>query len=77
MELALEFTFEAMLGEPLVPGAGPYGTRMIVPLAGGTSAERINGTLAGPARTGRSSADGWARWTCGARSSPTTARSSS
>ena len=36
MELALEFTFEAMLGEPLVPGAGPYGTRMVVLLAGGT-----------------------------------------
>ena len=36
MELALEFTFEAMLGEPLVPGAGPYGTRMVIPLSAGT-----------------------------------------
>jgi hypothetical protein len=63
MELALEFTFEAQLGEPLVPGAGPYGTRMVVPLAGGTvSGERITGTVTG---TGGDWAlvgpDGWAR----------------
>jgi len=25
MELAPEFTFEAMPGEPLIPSAGPYG----------------------------------------------------
>jgi Protein of unknown function (DUF3237) len=48
MELALGLTFKAQLGEPLVPGAGPYGTRMVIPLAGGTvSGERINGTLTG------------------------------
>ena len=63
MELALEFTFEAMLGEPLVPGAGPYGTRMVIPLSAGTvRGARINGTLAGIggdwALVG---ADGWAR----------------
>jgi hypothetical protein len=63
MELALEFTFEAQLGEPLVPGAGPYGTRMVIPLASGTvKGDRITGTVTG---TGGDWAlvgpDGWAR----------------
>lgn len=63
MELALEFMFEAQLGEPLIPGAGPYGTRMVVPLASGTvKGERITGTVTG---TGGDWAlvgpDGWAR----------------
>ena len=64
MELALEFTFEVVLGEPLVPGAGPNGTRMVVLLAGGTVSGRADqpGRWPAPARTGRSSAsDGWAR----------------
>ncbi len=63
MELVLEFTFEAQLGEPLVPGAGPYGTRMVIPLTSGTvSGERINGTLAGSgADWALVGPDGWAR----------------
>ena len=48
MELVHEFDFHADLGEPLVPGAGPMGTRMIVSVAGGwAKGERINGTVEG------------------------------
>jgi Protein of unknown function (DUF3237) len=48
MELVHEFDFQAEMGEPLVVGAGPMGTRMIVSVAGGRAwGERINGTIEG------------------------------
>ena len=49
MELELEFTFEATLESgSLMLGAGPYGARAIVSVAGGwVKGDRINGTLVG------------------------------
>ena len=53
MELVHEFDFRAEMGEALVPGEGPLGTRMIVSVtAGSASGERINGTLQGAGPTG-------------------------
>ncbi len=50
MELVHEFDFRAEMGEALVPGAGPLGTRMIVSVAGGSArGDRINGTFQGAA----------------------------
>ena len=48
MELTLEFTYEAELGESLMIGNGPYGTRLSVSVAGGwAKGDRISGTLVG------------------------------
>jgi hypothetical protein len=49
MELVHEFDLHADLGDTLVPGAGPMGTRLVAPVEGGwVKGERINGTLVGP-----------------------------
>jgi hypothetical protein len=48
VKLEYEFTYEAELADALIPGAGPYGTRMVVPVAGGwAKGDRISGTLTG------------------------------
>jgi hypothetical protein len=48
MELVHEFDLHAELGDSLVPGAGPLGTRMIVSVASGSvKGDRINGKVAG------------------------------
>jgi hypothetical protein len=48
MELIHEFTFRADVGAPIVPGAGPYGTRMVMSVTGGwAKGDRISGTLTG------------------------------
>jgi hypothetical protein len=48
MDLELEFTFEATLGSSLTVGAGPFGARTIVSVAGGwVKGDRISGTLVG------------------------------
>jgi hypothetical protein len=63
MDLELEFVYEAELGEALVVGAGPYGTRMVIPVAGGwAKGERISGSLRGAgADWAVIGPDGWAR----------------
>lgn len=44
--LQYEFTLHVALEPNIVAGAGPYGTRMVAPVAGGTvSGERLNGTI--------------------------------
>ncbi|HUC37822.1 MAG TPA: DUF3237 domain-containing protein [Acidimicrobiales bacterium] len=48
MDLELEFTYEAELGEPLMLPNGPYGTRVVVPAVGGQAkGDRISGTFVG------------------------------
>jgi hypothetical protein len=48
MQLEHEFTYEAELTEPLMLGTGPYGTRLVVPVAGGSvKGDRVRGTLVG------------------------------
>ncbi len=48
MELVHEFTFQADLAPPLACPPGPFGTRTIVPVTGGSAqGERIRGTLVG------------------------------
>jgi hypothetical protein len=48
MELVHEFTYQAHLAPPLLAGAGPPGTRMIVPVTGGWArGDRLRGTLVG------------------------------
>jgi hypothetical protein len=48
MELVHEFTFRATLGDTLIPGAGPLGTRAIITVTGGwAKGERINGSVVG------------------------------
>jgi len=48
MELVHEFTLQAHLGETLMPGAGPLGTRAVVSVTGGSAqGERINGSVVG------------------------------
>jgi hypothetical protein len=50
MDLELEFTFVAENGQPLRVGNGPYGTRIVAPVAGGpVTGARIHGTLASAA----------------------------
>ncbi len=63
MELAHEFIYEAELDQPLTPGNGPYGTRLVVPVAGGwVKGDRISGTLVGGgADWALLGPDGWAR----------------
>lgn len=49
MDLIHEFTYQAQLGDTLMPGRGPLGTRAIATVAGGWArGERINGTVVGP-----------------------------
>jgi hypothetical protein len=48
MNLELEFTYDAKLAPALAPGAGPYGTRMVMPVVDGSAkGTRISGTLVG------------------------------
>ena len=48
MDLALEFTYEATLAEPLMIGPGPYGARAYFPVTGGTvKGDRISGSFVG------------------------------
>ncbi|MDX2378688.1 MAG: DUF3237 domain-containing protein [Acidimicrobiia bacterium] len=48
MELIHEFTFQAHLGDTLVPGAGPQGTRVVANVTGGWArGERISGSIVG------------------------------
>ena len=63
MELVHEFTYEAELSDTLVAGAGPFGTRLVVSVAGGwAKGHRINGTLSGAAADwALIGPDGWAR----------------
>ena len=63
MDLELEFTYDAKLAPALVPGAGPYGTRMVMTVMDGqVKGERISGTLAGAgADWAVIGPDGWAR----------------
>lgn len=63
VDLQYEFTYEAELGEALVVGAGPYGTRMVIPVTGGAAkGERISGQLTGGgADWALIGPDGWAR----------------
>lgn len=63
MELEHEFTYEAELADSLVVGAGPYGTRLVVSVAGGwAKGDRISGTLTGAgADWALIGPDGWAR----------------
>jgi len=63
MDLELEFTYDAKLAPALVPGAGPYGTRMVMTVVGGQAkGERISGTLTGAgADWAVIGPDGWAR----------------
>jgi hypothetical protein len=48
MDLVHEFTFQAQLGETLLPGTGPLGTRAVVSVSGGSAkGERISGSVVG------------------------------
>lgn len=48
MELIHEFTYQAQLGDTLVPGRGPFGTRAIATVTGGWArGERITGSVVG------------------------------
>ena len=63
MDLELEFTYDAKLAPALVPGPGPYGTRMVMTVVDGQAkGERISGTLTGAgADWAVIGPDGWAR----------------
>lgn len=63
MNLEPEFTYDANLEPALVPGAGPYGTRMVMTVIGGqVKGERISGSLVGAgADWAVIGPDGWAR----------------
>ena len=63
MNLEPEFTYDAKLEPALVPGAGPYGTRMVMTVIGGqVKGERISGALVGAgADWAVIGPDGWAR----------------
>ena len=63
MNLEPEFTYDAKLEPALVPGAGPYGTRMVMTVIGGTvKGDRISGSLVGAgADWAVIGPDGWAR----------------
>jgi hypothetical protein len=64
MDLELEFTYEAEMGEGQVVGSGPYGTRMVIPVSGGwVKGARINGTVtSGGGDWALIGPDGWARF---------------
>lgn len=48
MDLQLEFTYDAKLAPAVIPGPGPFGTRMVMPVTGGQAkGDRISGTLVG------------------------------
>lgn len=48
MDLQLEFTYDAKLAPALIVGAGPYGTRMVMPVVDGRAkGDRISGSLVG------------------------------
>lgn len=48
MDLEFEFAYDAKLAPALIPGPGPYGTRMIMPVVDGRArGDRINGNLVG------------------------------
>ena len=48
MELDYEFTYSARLKQPLNVGAGPFGTRMVFEVVGGTvHGDRLSGTVLG------------------------------
>jgi hypothetical protein len=63
MDLAHEMTLHIQLSPDVVsPGAGPFGTRMVVPLATGTvKGDRISGTLHGGADWLLLASDGYGR----------------
>lgn len=63
MDLAYEFSYHADLAEPLMVGAGPRGTRIVVPVTGGrVKGERIKGSFIGGGGDWLLlGADGWAR----------------
>ena len=49
MELVKEAVMHAELGEQLIPGGTPTGTRIVAPVTGGwIKGERLNGTIEGP-----------------------------
>ncbi len=49
MDLALEFTYDVELGQPQMPGPGPYGNRIVAPVTGGSvTGDRIHGSVLGP-----------------------------
>ena len=49
MELVKEAVMHAELGEQLVPGGTPTGTRIVAPVTGGwVKGDRLNGTIEGP-----------------------------
>lgn len=48
MRLEYEFTYSAQLKPPLNVGTGPFGTRMVFEVTGGTvEGDRLNGTILG------------------------------
>jgi len=48
MDLQLEFTYGAKLAPAVIPGPGPFGTRMVMPVTGGRAeGDRISGDLVG------------------------------
>jgi len=63
MNLEYEFTYSVSLKEPLSVGAGPYGTRLVVEVTGGTfEGKRLNGKiLTGGADWLLFGPDGWGR----------------
>lgn len=63
MNLTLECTFDMQLGQPLMPGPGPYGNRVVAPLAGGRCVgERLNGDFLAPGADWLLiGSDGWGR----------------
>jgi Protein of unknown function (DUF3237) len=63
MNLEYEFSYQATLNEPLVVGAGPYGTRLVYEVTGGTfEGARLKGkVLAGGGDWFLAGADGWGR----------------
>jgi hypothetical protein len=63
MDLEHEFTFHALLAQPLMIGNGPYGTRVLYPVTEGRAkGDRINGTAVGSGGDWLLiGADGWGR----------------
>ncbi|HLI43301.1 MAG TPA: DUF3237 domain-containing protein [Acidimicrobiales bacterium] len=63
MDLIHECTFEMELAEPLLPGPGPFGNRVVAPLAGGRcTGKRLNGDFVAPGADWLLiGADGWGR----------------
>ena len=63
MNLEYELTYHALLKEPVVVGAGPYGSRLVFEVTGGhVEGKRLKGTiLTGGADWLLVGADGWGR----------------